>query len=152
MSSSVLAVKRRLVTLLDAALDVPVFFAWQPDVTSDCCFLGRALLDPVDRDEITVTYQPTVAEVAAPLSETYSIPVTLWSWRLDLTPEGAEDAEAHIDGWYADLLDVLAANPHPVAGVRLSSRPERSTLRRIPVDRGWACFTAVDIAVTATIT
>jgi len=159
-SSSLPAVKAQLVSLLSTALAssgvsggaVPVEYAWVPDATDEMVFLGRALLDPTDRDEIDIAYAPTVAEAPRPLSETYSVPVSVWSFRPDLSPSAAQEAEERIGVLVGVLLAALLDNPRPVTGVRLSAIPERAVARRVPFQSGWACFTVVDVAVVATIT
>jgi hypothetical protein len=145
--TTVVAAKQKVVARL-ASLDVPVFFAWQPDVTAECVFLGRALLDASDRDEIDVTYEPTIAEGSWPATESYPLPVSAWSFRPDLTPDEAEAAEVRLQEIVTDMLVALADDD---LGDGIRVRPDRTTWRRTPFERGWACFAVIELAVTATV-
>jgi hypothetical protein len=77
--------------------------------------------------------------------------VSLWSWRPDLDPEGAQEAEELLYGWLALVLAALADVDLGIA--RLNARPSS-----IPVERresrhgGWVVWAIVDVSVTATIT
>ena len=158
-TSSVPGVKAALVSTLSTALqgqaadggDLPVFWCWQPDVESDCCFLGRAITDSLTHDLIDITYEPLTVELNWPATETYTVPVSLWSWRPDLDPEGAQEAEELLYGWLALVLAALADVDLGIA--RLNARPSS-----IPVERresrhgGWVVWAIVDVSVTATIT
>jgi hypothetical protein len=158
-TSTLAAVKTQLVSLLSTALansgdgggQVPVFYAWTPDATDECVFLGRALLDPTDRDEIEITYTPLVAELNAPMTETYEVPVSMWSFRPDLNPDQAQAAEARLQELNTVVLGVVATGDFG-SDVRVRARPGRATSRTIAWERGRACFLVAEVAVSATVT
>lgn len=150
-SSTLPAVKAQLVSVLTTALDVPCFYAWSPDVTDTCVFLGRALLDPTDRDEIEITYQYPTAELNRPCTETYAVPVSLWSFRGDLSPDSASEADGDIAALYDAVLAVF--NDTDLAlGASVNVRPERVPWRRVPFQSGWASFAVLEVTVVATLT
>lgn len=157
-ASTVPTVKAALVSLLTTALqgqaadggDLPVFWCWQPDVQSDCCFLGRAITDSLTHDLIEITYDPLTAELNWPATETYTVPVSLWSWRGDLNPEGAQEAEELLYQWLALVLAALADVDLGVA--RLNARPSSIPVERRENGGGWVVWAIADVSVTATIT
>lgn len=149
-NSTVPTVKAALVSLLSDALTVDVFYSWQPDVTSDCCFLGRALLDPADRDEIEIEYEYPTAETNRPCWETYTVPISAWSFRGDLSPEDAATADQEFDVMVADLLGVLA-DVDLGLGTTVNSRPSGATTRRVPFQSGWAVFAVVELVIVANL-
>jgi hypothetical protein len=158
-SSTLPAVKARLVSLLTDALatssasggQVPVFYAWNPDATDECVFLGRALLDPADRDEIEIVYEYPTVETNRPCFERYDVPISVWSFRGDLSPDQADDAETRIGVLLDVVLDVLEDVDLGI-GAHVSCRPGRVVWRRIPYTLGWACFAVVEPTITATLT
>lgn len=121
-SSTLPAVKAALVDLLSTALatssvdggQVPVFYAWQPDVTDESVFLGRPLFsadETIVSDSTIESNVPTIKAGRKQRQEEYEIEGTAWSFRGDLTPSAA--AQAELRGFeLADAVDdVLADDP-----------------------------------------
>lgn len=111
-TSTIPAVKTALVSLLDAKLDVAVFYAWPgPNTPNECVFMGRY---PDQPNEDRIEASSEVANVTAgrkQRDETYSAPVTIWSFRPDLSSDGAKAAEARAFVLLEALEDVLADDP-----------------------------------------
>jgi hypothetical protein len=158
-ASTLPAVEAQLVASLATALqgaavdggDIPFFPAWNPDVTDECGFLGRALLDLADRDEVEVSYEYPTVELNRPCYESYTVAISLWSFRPDLTPDQAQDARTRI-GVLLDLVLAVLADVDLGIGVAVNARPERVTWRRVPFQTGWAVFAVAELNVIATLT
>lgn len=143
--------KAALVAALDAALTVPVFWCWQPDVQADCAFLGRAIVDELTHDEIVITYEFPTAELNRPCTESYTVPVSVWSWRGDLTPDKAQTAEVEL----YENIDLILAALNDVdlgTGISLNARPTRMPVERRENNAGWVVWAIVDVEVSATLT
>lgn len=153
-NSTVPTIKQQLVTVLDAALSVPVTYAWPgPKTESKSVFLGN---HPATQDirldgssEI-----PTIKAGRKQRQEDYTLRVTVWSFRPDLTSDGAEACETEAFGIFGDIDDELADDPQiglastVVQAVTVASYS--STL--FPFQSGWACELAVDLRVQARLT
>lgn len=152
-TSTIPAVKTKLVELFDDAADVPAFYAWPgPSCPPRAVFLGRhPELDDVRIDG--TSEDPTIKAGRRQRQETYRVPVTVWSFRPDLTAQGAEEAETDafalagpVEGVLADQVDVgLGPQVH-----RAYVSDVASTL--FPFERGWACELVLTVEVTARLT
>lgn len=104
--------KVALLAVMTSALDpVPCFYAWEPDATDRCAFLGRPRLS--DTDDVlgrtTITTTRKFAEVVGPSDAVYIVEGTCWSHRPDLTPADAATAEADVDAMWTSLRSAFAA-------------------------------------------
>lgn len=110
-TSTVPDVKTKLVELIKANVDVEVFYAWPgPSTPSECVFIGR--YPDLEDDVVSVTSEiATIKAGRKQRTETYAVPVTIWSFRPDLTAEKAEEAEARAFELMEAVEDVLADDP-----------------------------------------
>lgn len=157
--STVPAVKTQLVAQLTAALatagsdggQVPVYYAWPgPQTPSETVFLGRH--PEIDDIRLDVTHElPTVKAARKQRSELYELPCTIWTFRPDLSADGAEECETRafkllepVEGLVADDPTIgLAATD--INWVRVA-RLEPSLW---PFQKGWACELLVVFEVQA---
>jgi hypothetical protein len=148
-TSTVITVKQALVTLIDAAVSVPVTYAWPGKLTqSECVFLGP---HPETSDvRIDVDSQiPTMKAGRKQRAETYTVRVTVWVFRPDLTVEGAEECETRAFELFESIENVLADDPSlGSTDVQLAS-VERFSSTLFPFAGGWACGLGVDLAIEA---
>ena len=148
-TSTVITVKKALVSLLDAALTVPVTWAWPGKMTQpEAVFLGP---HPETSDvRIDVDSQiPTMKAGRKQRAESYSVRVTVWVFRPDLNVEGAEECETRAFELFGSIEDVLANDPSlGSVDVQLASI-ERFSSTLFPFARGWACELGVDLAIEA---
>jgi hypothetical protein len=110
-TSTLPAVKTRLVALLNVALDVPAYYAWPgPNTSHECVFMGR--YPDLGEDRVDVTSDiATVKAGRKQRTEVYALPVTFWSFRPDLSSDGAEAAELRAFALFAGLENILADDP-----------------------------------------
>ena len=147
--STIPTVKSKLVELF-AAAGPEAFYAWPgPSCPPRAIFLGRhPELDDVRIDG--TSEDPTIKAGRRQRQETYTVPVTAWSFRPDLTAEGAETAEADAFDLAKTVEDVLADNVTLGLGPavhRAFIADVASTL--FPFQKGWACELVVQVEVTA---
>lgn len=147
-SSTVPAVKSQLVSLLTAALaseSVPVFYAWNPEVTEESVFLGRPVFpgDDVSSRVLVTLTSPTAERTVASRAE-YAIEGTCWSWRSDLQPDEAAEAEARA----GELWELIREAVAPQSWV--ASMQAEHQLR--PFEKGWAAMVVFTVNVVATLT
>lgn len=163
-SSTLPAVKAALVSLLQDALStsgvsggqIPVEYAWPgPDSADEMVFLGRhpdTVGNPLTESGSMRSEIPTIKAGRKQRQETYTVDVTCWSFRPDLTAGGAEEAETRGFQIFAEVEDVLADDPtlglssiqHAVltdVGVAL-----------IPFQSGWASVLVASVTVNARLT
>lgn len=150
-TSTVPTVKQRLVAVFDAALTVPVTYAWPGKSTQpECVFLGPHPETADIRLDLTSAI-PTIKSGRKQRQEEYTVRVTVWSFRPDLTSAGAEECETRCFAILASIEDVLANDPRigldPGVVQYLAIESTASTL--FPFGAGWACELSVDIAVKA---
>ncbi len=151
-TSTVVTVKKQLVSQLGAVLTVPTFYAWPGKETpSECVFLGP---HPEIADiRIDGSSQiPTIKAGRKRRDETYAVRVTVWTFRPELTVENAESCEKRAFEFYAAIEDVLADDPR--IGLAASLVPSGMYVSSIastlfPFQAGWACELAVDVTVEA---
>jgi hypothetical protein len=151
-SSTIPAVKSRLVEVLSAVMDVPVTYAWPgPNAAHECVFLGRY---PDVQGEDRVDARSEIANVVAgrkQRTETYTLPVTVWSFRPDLNSDGAEEAEARAFVLLAELEDVLADDPTLGVDIQWARLGDYSSVGH-PFDKGWVYELIAQVDVQARLT
>lgn len=153
-NSTVPTVKQRLVTVFSAATTTPVSYAWPGSNTvPECVFLGPHPLAADIRSDLDSEI-PTIKAGRKQRQEEYTVRVTVWSFRPDLTSAGAEECETHAFEVWADLEDVLADDPQigipAVVNQHIAVQNLASTL--FPFERGWACELSIDLRVRARLT
>lgn len=115
-TSTLVEAKNALVSAIETALatagtgntQVPVFYAWNPEVTDESVFLGIAQLSDSDFTRTTTTYSSPVAEFTALQAGDYRIEGTCWCFRPDLTPDQAATAEGRVDALWELIRSALA--------------------------------------------
>jgi hypothetical protein len=157
------SVKAQLVTVLGTALDpVPVTYAWTgSDTQPKAVFLGRhpdvvganALLAaamPIESDV------PTITGGRKQRNEEFTLPVTVWSFRPDLTPADAQIAEADGFEMQAAIDGVLADDPKiglsTIQWAVLAATDVHGDGGPVPFQSGWASILTLHIAVKARLT
>lgn len=151
-NSTVPTIKAQLVSQFRAELTVPVDYAWPgPNAEDQCVFLGQ---HPGVSEEIRIdgtSEIPTIKAGRKQRQEDYTVRVTVWSFRPDLTSDGAQECETSAFAMFSEIEDVLADDPQiglaatAVQAVTVASYA--STL--FPFKTGWACQLAVDLRVQA---
>jgi hypothetical protein len=154
LTSTVPTVKARLVTLFDAALTVPVTYAWPgPETADECVFLGP---HPSTADiRIDLSSQiPTIKAGRKQRQEEYVVRVTVWSFRPELTPVDAQTCEERAFALAAEVEDVLADDPRLglAAGAIQYAEVDSIASTLFPFKSGWATELAIDIRVRARLT
>lgn len=148
-TSTVVTVKKALVTLIDAALSVPVTYAWPGKLTQpESVFLGP---HPETSDvRIDVASQiPTMKAGRKQRAETYTVRVTVWVFRPDLNVEGAEECETRAFELFESIENVLATDTTLSSSAVQVASLERFSSTLYPFSSGWACELAIDVAVEA---
>jgi len=161
-TSTIPTVKAQMVTKFTTALatastaggQVQVSYAWPgPKTESESVFLGP---HPETAD-IRLDRTSQIATIKAGrkhMDEDYTVRVTVWSFRPDLSVEAANTCEARAFALLAHIEDEFADDPRLGLGVGVVKKAEiastASTL--LPFQKGWACELAVDIEVEARLT
>lgn len=153
-NSTIPTVKQRLVTVFSAATTTPVSYAWPGSNTvHECVFLGphpEAADIRVDMD----SQIPTIKAGRKQRQEEYTVRVTVWVFRPDLTSADAETCEARAFEVWDDLEDELADDPQigipTVVNQHVAVQNLASTL--FPFQTGWACELSIDLRVRARLT
>lgn len=153
-SSTVPTVKARLVSVLSAALAVPVTYAWPgPESEPECVFLGPHPQTADIRLDLSSSI-PTIKAGRKHRQEDYTVRVTVWSFRPELTSVDAAACEQRAFELAAEVEDILADDPRLGLGAGVIQLAEvdsvASTL--FPFQSGWATELAIDIAVRARLT
>lgn len=153
-TSSIPTVKARLVTVLDAALTVPVTYAWPgPATEPEAVFLGP---HPETADvRLDASQQiPTIKAGRKQRQEDYTVRVTVWTFRPDKTPADAQFVETRAFALAEAVEDALANDPRiglaPAVVQDVTVADVSSTL--FPFLSGWACELAVDVRVRSRLT
>lgn len=152
-NSTIPTVKAKLVELFAAAVDVPVFYAWPgPSTPPKCVFLGRH----PELDDIRIDGQSELATIQAgrkQRQESYTVPVTAWTFRPDLDSTAAKTCEVEAFDLAAHLEDVVADDPTIGLGPGVQRVVlETQTPTLFPFQKGWACELALGFAVQARLT
>lgn len=153
-TSTVATVKAQLVSQLDAALTVPCTYAWPGKSTAaECVFLGPHPETADIRLDLSSSI-PTMKAGRKQRQEEYTVRVTVWVFRPDLTTADAATCETRAFAILADIEDVLANDTRIGLGSavihHMSIDSIASTL--FPFQTGWACELGIDIAVEARLT
>jgi len=150
-TSTVVTVKSQLVTKIGAAVSVPTTYAWPGKATSnEAVFLGP---HPETADiRLDLSSQiPTIKAGRKQRQETYTVRVTVWQFRPDLSVDAAVECETGAFAILAAIEGVLADDPRiglaPTVIQHAIVESVASTL--FPFQAGWACELAVNIAVAA---
>lgn len=157
--STVPVVKAQVVSQLTTALatastsggQVPVTWAWPgPSAQHEAVFLGRH--PDLDDIRLDVIHEfPTVKAARKQRSETYQLPMTIWTFRPELSADGAQECEERAFELLDPVEDVFAddptigLSPTVVNWVRVAEIA--STLW--PIQKGWACELIVQLEVQA---
>jgi hypothetical protein len=148
-TSTIPAVKSALVDLLSVALDVPVTYAWPgPNTAHECVFLGR-YPDVPGEDRIDAT--SAIANIVTgrkQRTETYTVPLTIWSFRPDLNSDGAAEAEERAFVMLSVLEDVLADDPKLGLDILWAQLGDYSSVGH-PYDKGWVYELIAQVDVQA---
>lgn len=153
-TSTVPAVKAKLVELIDAALDVPVTYAWPgPETAAECVFLGPHPQTADIRLDLDSEI-PTLKAGRKQRQESYRVRVTVWSFRPELTVADAAECELRAFEMAGEIEDVLADDPRLGLGVGViqSAEVESIASTLFPFNAGWACELGIDVAVRARLT
>lgn len=150
-TSTIPAVKAKLVELLSAESDVPVFYCWPgPSTPPRCIFLGRH----PELDDIRIDAQseiPTIKAGRKQRQEAYTVPVTVWSFRPDLDSSAGQEAERDAFELATPLVGIVLPSKVDLdlgpAVHRASASTVATTL--FPFMKGWACEVVVEVEVTA---
>lgn len=163
-SSTLPAVKAQLVSLLTSALSssgvsggaVPVFYAWPgPDATDECVYLGRhpdTVGNPLAASTSLRSELPTIKAGRRHRQEDYDVEVTVWSFRPDLSADGAEEAEQRGFALFESVEDVLADTP--ALGLSTIQHAVLSDVgvALVPFQTGWASILVGSVTVNARLT
>lgn len=157
--STVVTVKKQIVTKLTTALDaagvsggqIPVDYAWPGAGTApEAVFLGRH----PELDDLRLDVDHDLRTLVAgrkQRQEVYELPMTVWTFRPDLTADGAETCETRAFAILDPIEDVFADDPTIGLGsgvvqwVRIGGFA--STLW--PFQKGWACELLLTLNVQA---
>ena len=162
-TSTVPTVKARLVTVFTTALatasasggQVPTSYAWPGPSTSaeEQVFLGH---HPELRDiALNPSHEiPNVKAGRKQREETYQVPVTVWVFDTDSTPDAAATVEARAYTLFGLLEDVLADDPQIglAQGVIQWAKTAGHVTTLWPFNKGWACSLVFDVDVSARLT
>lgn len=151
MSSTytVVQAKTALVDAIETALatagttggQVPTFYAWNPEITDESVFLGGPSLGDDIVSRAVADFASPVAEFTSLSTGSYRIDGTIWSFRPDITPDSAADAETRTSALWELVRDALAP---------LSWVGEMSVEFRLrPFQSGWAAEAAFTVTVTS---
>lgn len=159
-SSTLPQVKAQLVTLLTAALatsgasggQIPVQYAWTPDAEDEMVFLGRR-----DEDGPTWTSRLThdIATIKAGRKhrdETYTVEVTVWTYRHDVAPSDANEVDERAFELVEEVENVLANDPRlGLDAIQWAKVAEINAVGRA-FSGGWVVEAVIAIEVRARLT
>lgn len=158
-SSTLPAVKAALVSLLETALassgvsggQIPVQYAWTPDAADEMVFLGRREGGAPFWSTRIESQIPGMKAGRKARRETYNVDLTVWTYRGDLTPADAAEAEARLFVLLAKVEDVLANDTSlDLLSIHWGAISEIEVTGR-EHDAGWRVEAVVTIEVTATL-
>ena len=151
-TSTVPTVKAQLVTKITTAITpIPAYSAWPgPKTPPKCVFLGPHPETADIRLDLSSSI-PTIKAGRKQRQEEYTVRVTVWTFRPDLTTVDAQTCETEAFAVLADIEDELADDPRIGLGVAVVQFLEVTSVAStlFPFQAGWACELAVDIAVRA---
>lgn len=159
-SSTIPTFKAGLVTLFTSALatasrdsgQVQVSYAWPgPDTEPEAVFLG---FHPEIRDlRLEAVHDiPTIKAGRKQRQESYTVPVTVWTFRPDLSASAAATVESEAFTLFGLLEDELADDPQGgVTSIQWAKVGDFSSTLW-PFGKGWACELVFEIDVEARLT
>lgn len=156
-TSTVPTVKTRLVTKITTALNnaavgggqIPVFYAWPgADAEPECVFLGP---HPATADiRLDISHDiPTIKAARKQRQEDYTVRVTVWTFRPELSADGAEECETRAFVILGHIEDELADDTKLGLTGRLVLKVTSIASTLFPFSSGWACELGVDVSVSA---
>lgn len=161
-TSTIPTVKAQLVTVFTSALatastsggQVQVSYAWPgTDNDPEAVFLGY---HPGLRDIRleAVSEIPTIKAGRKQRQEEYQIPVTIWTFRPDLSADGASTVEAQAFTLLGHLEDELADDPQIglAQGIIHWARLGDYSTTLWPWQKGWACELVFEVNIEARLT
>lgn len=158
-STTITTVKRRIVTVLTSALStsaldggqLPVFYAWPGrDTPAECVFLGpHPETADIRLDQSSEV--PTIKAGRQSNREEYTVPVTVWTFRPDLSPRDAETCEVRAETIAALVYDEFVDDPRIGLAVDFVQHclVTANEVTLFPFESGWACEWRVIVTVTA---
>lgn len=149
--STVPTVKQRLATLLADACTVPVTYAWPGKSTApEAVFLGPHP-ETADVRLDRSSQVPTIKAGRKQRQEEYTVRITVWSFRGDLTSDGAQECEQRAFDIANDIEDAVADDPRLglAASVIQHATIDQTSSTLFPFNAGWACELAIDLLVAA---
>lgn len=158
--STIPAVKAQLVSKIRTALatssqdggQVQTSYAWPgPDSEHESVFLGRH--PELDDIRVDANHQiPTLKAGRKQRQESYSIPVTVFVFRPDLSPDGAQTCETQGFSILDDIEDVLADDPQiGLTSIQWATAGDIQALLW-PFQSGWASEIVLSVNVEARLT
>lgn len=153
-TSTVATVKARIVTVLTSALSVPVTYAWPGSSTQpECVFLGPHPETADIRLDLDSDI-PTMKAGRKQRQEDYTVRITVWSFRPDLTAADAQECETRAFEILGDIEDEFADDVRLglAASVVHHMRITGVASTLFPFQAGWACELGVDVTVQARLT
>lgn len=159
-TSTIPTVKAQLVTKFTTALataspsagQVQVAYAWPgPNTKSEAVFLGY---HPELRDIRleSVSEIPTIKAGRKQRQENYTVPVTIWTFHPEYTPDRADDCEARAFVLFGHLEDELADDVQIGLGSIQWARLGDYSSTLWPFNKGWACELVFEVDVQARLT
>lgn len=155
-SSTVATVKAQIVNRLASLLaPVPVTYAWPGKSTQPkAVFLGPHPETADIRLDLSSNI-PTIKAGRKNRREVYTVRVTAWTFRPDLTSEGAEACETDAFALLAGIEDLFAAGDTRIGlAATVVQQTEITSIAStlFPFQAGWACELSIDVDVTAYLT
>lgn len=159
-SSTVPTVKARLVTEFTTALataspaggQVQVAYAWPGSNTQlEVVFLGYHP-DLRDIRLEALSEIPTIKAGRKHRQETYTVPVTVWTFDPKYTADKAQQCEARAFALFDPLQDALADDPQIGLSAIQSAMLGDYAATLWPFNKGWACELVFEVNVAARLT
>lgn len=159
-NTTLTTVKKRIVTVLTTALatadrnggQLDVFYAWPgPECPDEAVFLGPH----PQTDDIRIDVDndiPTVKAGRKQGQEEYTVLVTIWQFRPDLSADGAEDCETRAEDIYDEVYDVFADDPQIGLTSIQWAKVTGFSSTLLPFQKGWACEWRTEVTVNARLT
>lgn len=160
-TSQYVTAKSTLVTLLTAALtaarlDAKAFYAWPGSATPpDCIFLGRhpdLVPNPLTASSPYDSEDPVMKAGRRQRQQEFDIEATIWSFRPDLSPSDAQEAET--GGWALfDVFDgVIADNVRLGLDTLQMAELTSSPSSLVPFQSGWASVIVPTVRIKTRLT
>lgn len=133
---------------------IPVEYTWNPNAEDESVFMTRPLFREGDRAVTPINLRvPFMQPGAQPLEERFTIDLTIWSFRGDLSAEGGYETELRLDLITGVIVATLANNPTVgVEGVLFQLPDAGGEQELAPYEKGWVALRVLPIEVTARLT